>query len=332
MRLSADLKMLDKTFYLNATYCICRSHHDALDLPWGRRKENKYTAGQGKRTADNLFLTKNAQSKNKLIASSIKHTKYISEIRSRSERETKSQGGGSSFLTSTLRRSVLGKIEGIKDSCHCKLTLMQLFFFLPPLLLLLPPSVPVKRFKEKEILWKRKKIRLLMNKEINLGEWKVVLTSQVSPGSVASPRLSLVPSIPSAWVRLEAQPSGFCREKFLINICKVNYFISSSAFCLSALKYCPFAMHISSSNTILQHRYPLQLAPRSRPRDVIHFHQKSQPENATWFHPATVILSTLFVSDQILKVLTNPKTHFSFLRRVCLLLLRCRIRDELQSK
>lgn len=109
MRLSADLKMLDKTFYFNATYCIYRSHYDALDLPWGRRKQNKHTVGHGERTTDNLSRTKNAQSKKKLIASSIKRIKHISEIRSRSERETESQGGGSSSLTSTLRRAVLGK-------------------------------------------------------------------------------------------------------------------------------------------------------------------------------------------------------------------------------
>lgn len=139
--------------------------------------------------------------------------------------------------------------------------------------------------------------------------------TEVSRGKVAGARLPLVPSIPSARAHLEAQSSDFCRETFQIDICKVNCFLSSPACCFSALKYCLFATCVSSSNTILQQGYHLQLAPRSRPRDVMRCHQKSQPENATWFHPATVTLSTLFASDQILKVLTNPRTHFSFLRR-----------------
>lgn len=92
MRLTADLKTLDNTSYLNDTDGIYRCHYSGPDLPWGRRKQNKYTNRQGGKNAANLFQIKKARSKKNLIALSIKRVKYISEIRSRSESERERRG------------------------------------------------------------------------------------------------------------------------------------------------------------------------------------------------------------------------------------------------
>lgn len=134
MRLTADLKTPDKTSYLNDTYCIYRCHYSGLDIPWGRRKQNKYTNRQGAKSAANLFQTKNAQSKKKLIASSIKRVKYISEIRSSSEREGEREAGGKFVLDKNPQKGHARKKKGGNKrhlSLAAHLDAILVFFFFP---------------------------------------------------------------------------------------------------------------------------------------------------------------------------------------------------------
>lgn len=95
------------------------------------RKQNKYTNRQGGKSAANLFQTKNARSKKKLIASSIKRIKYISEIRSRSEREREGGEEGKFVLDKNPQKGRARKKKGNKRqlSLEAHLDAILVFFF-----------------------------------------------------------------------------------------------------------------------------------------------------------------------------------------------------------
>lgn len=76
MRLTADLKTLDKTSYLNDTYCIYRCHYSGLDLPWGG-EETKQIHKQAGRKKRRQFIPNQKRSVEKEIDRFIHQTYKI---------------------------------------------------------------------------------------------------------------------------------------------------------------------------------------------------------------------------------------------------------------